>query len=102
VRALFGRIVVDAPASSLTRDLTLAGVAVILDPLGIVALADPDGNFAFPPTAIAPGSTIRIDPDTAPNDLAQTGAVAVGDDTDLTIRLGLARRIEHVSFPRTP
>jgi hypothetical protein len=102
VRALFGRVVVDAPASSLPGDLTLAGVAVVLDPLGIVALADADGNFSFPPTAIAPDATIRIDPDTAPNDLAGPEPVAVGADTDLTVRLRLARRIERVSFPRTP
>jgi hypothetical protein len=102
VRALFGRIVIDAPPSAIPHDLSLAGTAVILEPLSIVALADADGVFAFPPTAIAPDAAIRIDPDTTPNDLAAPDALVVGPENDLTLRLGLARRVEHVSFPRTP
>ncbi|HEY4441706.1 MAG TPA: hypothetical protein VGN14_14700 [Candidatus Elarobacter sp.] len=100
LRAITGRVVIDAPASTIPRDATLAGVSLILEPGGTVATADEHGLFTFPLAAIAPNATVKIDEETAPVGLAPVAAVAVGDGTaPARLVLGPARKVERVTFP---
>ncbi|MDB5092003.1 MAG: hypothetical protein JWO85_104 [Candidatus Eremiobacteraeota bacterium] len=99
LRAISGRILVDAPASTIPRDLSLAGISLVLDPGGVVTTADAEGRFAFPLAAIAPNATVHIDEDTAPSGLAPLAAAPVGEAGVVTLKLGPARKVERVTFP---
>jgi hypothetical protein len=99
LRSISGRIIIDAPASLIPRDLSLSGVALVLEPGGTVTTADAQGNFQFPVAAIGPNATVRIDEDTAPSGLAPLAAVPVGEGGTVTLKLGPARKVERVTFP---
>jgi hypothetical protein len=101
LRSISGRVLVDAPASLIPRDLSLAGVSLVLDPGGTLTTADAEGRFTFPVAAVAPNATIRIDEDTVPSGLAPLAAVPAGDGSPVTLKLGPARKVERVTFPRS-
>ena len=98
IRAIAGRIVIDAPASLIPRDFSFAGMTVVLEPSGAVAAADDAGRFAFPPMAVAPDAVVRVDEETLPAALASLGPISAPADDDVAIRLGPSRRIEKTIF----
>ncbi len=99
LRAVSGRILIEAPASLIPRDLSLSGVSLVLEPGGTVTTADAQGAFQFPVTAIAPNAAVRVDDETAPSGLAPVAAVLVGEGGAITVKLGPARKVERVTFP---
>jgi hypothetical protein len=99
LRSISGRVLIDAPASLIPRDLSLSGLALVLDPGGVVTTADAQGVFQFPVAAVAPNATVHIDEDTAPAGLAPLAAVPVGEGGTVTLKLGPARKVERVTFP---
>ncbi len=98
MRAVTGRIVVEAPASLIPGDLSLAGVGLILEPDGIEASAATDGTFTFPLTAIRPGASIHVEQETLPGGLAALAPVTVGDADQIAVRVRPARKAERRTF----
>ncbi len=98
VRELAGRIAVNAPAAVVPRDLSLAGVTVVLAPGGAVAVAGADGRFTFGAQPVPPGATLRLGEDGLPAGLGGGDPVAVAPDGDTVLTLRAARPVETFRF----
>jgi hypothetical protein len=79
MRVIQGRVRVDAAASQIPSYFRLSGVTVLLQPWGQVATVDAKGTFAFSKQVIDAGSTLIVDPNTLPPDLALQRPVPVPD-----------------------
>ncbi len=98
VREVAGRIEVHAPAAVVPRDLSLAGITVVLAPGGAVAVAGADGRFTFGAQPLPPDAALSFGADGLPAGLGGGDPVAVvaGGDTVLTLRA--ARPVEKFRF----
>jgi hypothetical protein len=101
IRPVAGRVAIDAPASLTPRDLSLAGIGVLLEPGDIPATVDDEGKFAFPSVPVCPGAEVRIDENTLPPGVAALGPAVVGPAGEVILRLGPDRRVEKTVFPRS-
>lgn len=88
-RAVIGRVVLD-PTANVPPEVTLAGIAVVIEPGDLSAETAADGTFVFAKQPIAPGATIAVDAGTLPRSLraADPLALATGD-VALVLRPGM-------------
>lgn len=77
---------------------SLEGITVVLNPQGVSAQTDRDGNFSFPSQAIDPRATIAIDPDSLPKGFAASDPQQFQSGRDAVVLLHPSTKIEKVIF----
>jgi hypothetical protein len=97
-RVIRGRIRFSGAAAAIPPDASLAGIKLRIEPGGIVAEADADGNFLFPRQPLEPQAVLTVDPDTLPRGIDAPDPLLVGA-TGAPIDLPLLpRRVERQVF----
>jgi hypothetical protein len=104
IRTIRGHVRIIAALNEIPGAFTLAGTTVLVRPMGLVAPVDADGAFAFYNIAIAPGSTLIVDPNGLPPDLELQAPVPVPETDGIPAELILVptRKVERKSFPALP
>ncbi len=97
-RTVKGGVQVEGATAVNGAQTPLGAITVRLQPGDYVAQTDANGNFEFPPTPLAPNTTISVDSDTVSSDLAAGEAQPLPADGPVIVLLHPSKKLEKVTF----